>query len=156
MPAVLLEAGSIVNRQEELELATPERRLMVAEAVTAAVEEFCASRGKLPLAGRRRATGPLSQSPRLPEASGRRCPRIISAFMPRKRSWLLSTVSTTLRPRRCTVFYVPLFLPRHDVHGHAPCRDGSRRTPTLQAAPLVRSENPRYRNERVMIPDHFR
>ena len=46
MPAVLLEAGSIINRQEELELATPERRLMVAEAVTAAVEEFCASRGQ--------------------------------------------------------------------------------------------------------------
>src|SRR3984957_1406138 len=43
MPAVLLEAGSIVNRQDELELATPERRLMVAEAVTASVEEFCAS-----------------------------------------------------------------------------------------------------------------
>ena len=46
MPAVLLEAGSIVNRQEELELATPERRLMVAEAVTAAAENFCASRGE--------------------------------------------------------------------------------------------------------------
>ena len=46
MPAVLLEAGSIINRQEELELATPERRLMVAGAVTAAVEEFCASRGQ--------------------------------------------------------------------------------------------------------------
>jgi N-acetylmuramoyl-L-alanine amidase len=46
MPSVLLEAGSIVNRQEELELATAERRLMVAEAVTAAVEEFCAGRGQ--------------------------------------------------------------------------------------------------------------
>jgi N-acetylmuramoyl-L-alanine amidase len=46
MPAVLLEAGSIINRQEELELATPERRLMVAEAITAAVEEFCATRGQ--------------------------------------------------------------------------------------------------------------
>jgi N-acetylmuramoyl-L-alanine amidase len=46
MPAVLLEAGSIVNGQEELELTRPERRLMVAEAVTAAVEEFCASRGQ--------------------------------------------------------------------------------------------------------------
>jgi hypothetical protein len=33
----------IVNRQEELELATPERRLMMAEAVTAAVENFCAT-----------------------------------------------------------------------------------------------------------------
>jgi N-acetylmuramoyl-L-alanine amidase len=43
-PAVLLEAGSIVNRQEELELATAKRRLLVADAVTAAVEEFCANR----------------------------------------------------------------------------------------------------------------
>jgi N-acetylmuramoyl-L-alanine amidase len=51
MPAVLLEAGSIVNRQEELELATPERRLIVAEAVTAAVEDFCTSRGQT-VAGR--------------------------------------------------------------------------------------------------------
>jgi N-acetylmuramoyl-L-alanine amidase len=53
MPAVLLEAGSIINRQEELELAAPERRLMVAKAITAAVEEFCGSRdvavtGQLP------------------------------------------------------------------------------------------------------------
>jgi N-acetylmuramoyl-L-alanine amidase len=44
MPALLLEAGSIVNRQEELELATPERRTLTSAAVTAAVEEFCAAR----------------------------------------------------------------------------------------------------------------
>jgi N-acetylmuramoyl-L-alanine amidase len=44
MPAVLLEAGSIVNRQEELELGTPERRLAVAKAVVAAVTDFCAAR----------------------------------------------------------------------------------------------------------------
>jgi len=44
MPAVLLEAGSIVNRQEELELATPERRSLVAKAVAAAVKDFCAAR----------------------------------------------------------------------------------------------------------------
>ena len=53
MPAVLLEAGSIINRQEELELAAPERRSTIAQAVTAAVEGFCASRevavtGQLP------------------------------------------------------------------------------------------------------------
>jgi N-acetylmuramoyl-L-alanine amidase len=53
MPAVLLEAGSIVNRQEELELATPEHRLTVAKAVTAAVENFCMSPG----ANRRRPAG---------------------------------------------------------------------------------------------------
>jgi N-acetylmuramoyl-L-alanine amidase len=46
MAAVLLEAGPIVNRQEEIDVATPERRLTVAEAITAAVEDFCASRGQ--------------------------------------------------------------------------------------------------------------
>jgi N-acetylmuramoyl-L-alanine amidase len=44
MPALLLEAGSIVNRQEELALATPERRTLTSEAVAAAVEDFCAAR----------------------------------------------------------------------------------------------------------------
>jgi N-acetylmuramoyl-L-alanine amidase len=44
MPAVLLEAGSIVNRQEELELATPERRTLTSAAVVGAVEKFCAAR----------------------------------------------------------------------------------------------------------------
>lgn len=44
MPAVLLEAGSIVNRQEELQLATPERRAVTSAAIVAAVDEFCASR----------------------------------------------------------------------------------------------------------------
>jgi N-acetylmuramoyl-L-alanine amidase len=43
MPAVLLEAGSIVNRNDELELATPERRALVAGAVVSAVEDFCAA-----------------------------------------------------------------------------------------------------------------
>jgi N-acetylmuramoyl-L-alanine amidase len=32
-PAALLEAGSIVNRQEELELGTPERRSLTSAAV---------------------------------------------------------------------------------------------------------------------------
>jgi N-acetylmuramoyl-L-alanine amidase len=44
MPAVLLEAGSIVNRQEELQLASPERRALTSAAIVAAVEEFCAAR----------------------------------------------------------------------------------------------------------------
>jgi N-acetylmuramoyl-L-alanine amidase len=46
MPAVLLEAGSIVNRQDELTLATDERRALVAAAVTSAVEDFCAARSQ--------------------------------------------------------------------------------------------------------------
>ncbi len=44
MPAVLLEAGSIVNRQEELELAGPERRELISAAVVSAVEDFCKAR----------------------------------------------------------------------------------------------------------------
>jgi N-acetylmuramoyl-L-alanine amidase len=44
MPALLMEAGSIVNRQEELELSTPERRAATSAAVVTAVEQFCAAR----------------------------------------------------------------------------------------------------------------
>lgn len=46
MPAVLLEAGSIVNREEELELANPERRSLISAAVATAVEEFCTARSR--------------------------------------------------------------------------------------------------------------
>jgi N-acetylmuramoyl-L-alanine amidase len=46
MPAVLLEAGSIVNRQEELELSTDARRALVGGAVAAAVEAFCAAQAR--------------------------------------------------------------------------------------------------------------
>jgi N-acetylmuramoyl-L-alanine amidase len=41
MPAVLLEAGSIVNRREELALADPERVAVESAAVAAAVQDFC-------------------------------------------------------------------------------------------------------------------
>jgi N-acetylmuramoyl-L-alanine amidase len=41
MPAVLLEAGSIINRNEELEMDSPERRDLIGSAVTAAVKQFC-------------------------------------------------------------------------------------------------------------------
>ena len=41
MPAVLLEAGSIVNRDEELKMESPERRDIISSAVAAAAKEFC-------------------------------------------------------------------------------------------------------------------
>jgi N-acetylmuramoyl-L-alanine amidase len=44
MPAVLLEAGSIVNRQEELQLGSPERRAVTSDAIVGAVEKFCSDR----------------------------------------------------------------------------------------------------------------
>ena len=44
MPAVLLEAGSIINRNEELVMSSPERQSLIATAVTDAVDGFCAFR----------------------------------------------------------------------------------------------------------------
>jgi N-acetylmuramoyl-L-alanine amidase len=41
MPAVLLEAGSISNRDEEAQMASPERQDMIIGAVTAALKEYC-------------------------------------------------------------------------------------------------------------------
>jgi N-acetylmuramoyl-L-alanine amidase len=41
MPAVLLEAGSIINRDEELKMDSPERQDIISSAVTEAVKEFC-------------------------------------------------------------------------------------------------------------------
>jgi N-acetylmuramoyl-L-alanine amidase len=45
MPAVLLEAGSIINRKEEIELAKPERVALVADAALDAVETYCDTHG---------------------------------------------------------------------------------------------------------------
>jgi len=44
MPAVLLEAGSIINRDEELKMDSPERRDLIAGGVAAAMRKFCDAR----------------------------------------------------------------------------------------------------------------
>jgi N-acetylmuramoyl-L-alanine amidase len=41
MAAVLLEAGSIINRDEELKMDSPETRDIISSGVTASVKEFC-------------------------------------------------------------------------------------------------------------------
>ena len=41
MPAVLLEAGSIINRDEEVKMASVERQDMTTKAVTSAMKQFC-------------------------------------------------------------------------------------------------------------------
>jgi N-acetylmuramoyl-L-alanine amidase len=58
MPAVLLEAGSIVNRDEELELGKAERRALISAAAAAAVEKFCAARAPPTSAKRAKAALP--------------------------------------------------------------------------------------------------
>jgi N-acetylmuramoyl-L-alanine amidase len=62
MPAVLLEAGSIVNRREELALATPERVATESDAVVAAVENFCAAQAEARVAKRIPARRPASHN----------------------------------------------------------------------------------------------
>lgn len=42
IPAVLLEAGSIINRDEELAMATPERQAVISAAITDAAKAYCA------------------------------------------------------------------------------------------------------------------
>src|SRR5262249_44761045 len=41
MPAVLLEAGSIINRDEEVQMASPERQDMITSSVAAAFKKLC-------------------------------------------------------------------------------------------------------------------
>ncbi len=48
MPAVLLEAGSIANRDEELEMASPERQQLISAAVVDAVDSFCVAQSNKP------------------------------------------------------------------------------------------------------------
>ena len=44
MPAVLLEAGSIINRDEELRMGLVEHQELISGAVVDAVESFCKAR----------------------------------------------------------------------------------------------------------------
>jgi N-acetylmuramoyl-L-alanine amidase len=48
MPAALLEAGSIANRDEELVVASPERQQLISAAVVDAVDSFCAAESYKP------------------------------------------------------------------------------------------------------------
>jgi N-acetylmuramoyl-L-alanine amidase len=41
MPAVLLEAGSIINRDEELQMRSAERRDLISASVSSALQSFC-------------------------------------------------------------------------------------------------------------------
>jgi N-acetylmuramoyl-L-alanine amidase len=64
MPAVLLEAGSIINRDEELAMETPERQGLIAAAVVDAVDSYCAAR-------RPHKSEPVARQPSLPSGAKR-------------------------------------------------------------------------------------
>ena len=63
MPAVLLEAGSIINRDEELKMASAERQNIISNGITAAVKEFCDSRRATPVRPDDAATAPPQDRP---------------------------------------------------------------------------------------------
>ena len=63
MPAALLEAGSIINRDEELILAAPERQNLISASVVDAVKEFCAARAKPATPAPAPAAAPKSTAP---------------------------------------------------------------------------------------------
>lgn len=59
IPAVLLEAGSIINRDEELLMATPEHQTVISAAIAEAAKAYCAeAMPRAPAMVRRRAHRP--------------------------------------------------------------------------------------------------
>jgi len=48
MPAVLLEAGSIINREEELVMTSSQRQQLISAAVVDAVDSFCVAQSHKP------------------------------------------------------------------------------------------------------------
>ena len=69
MPAVLLEGGMIVNRDDELRLASAEHQTLISAAVAEAVERFCAAQVPELSATRRPKPAPKSQAPVLAGSS---------------------------------------------------------------------------------------
>jgi N-acetylmuramoyl-L-alanine amidase len=72
MPAVLLESGSIINRDEELVMASDEHKNKVATAVTSAVTEFCGTRGPAP----QQVAQPTQPKAAQPEKAAKRVHRV--------------------------------------------------------------------------------
>jgi len=69
MPAALLEAGSIINRDEELRMRSAQHQALVSDAVVDAVKSFCAARGTRTAANPARRGGDRSRQATSPAAS---------------------------------------------------------------------------------------
>lgn len=66
MPSVLLEAGSIIHRDEEELMGKDEHQITIANAVTEAVGGFCATKAQRTLQARRAVVQPKPQDARVP------------------------------------------------------------------------------------------
>ena len=71
VPAALLEAGSIINRDEELQMASPKRRGIISDAAVEAIQEFCESRSTRVA----RSAQPAPSSKKKISRAGMRAPR---------------------------------------------------------------------------------
>ncbi len=71
VPAALLEAGSIINRDEELQMASPKRRGIISDAAVDAIAEFCESRSTQVA----HSTQPTPSSKKKISRAGMRAPR---------------------------------------------------------------------------------
>jgi N-acetylmuramoyl-L-alanine amidase len=69
IPAVLLEAGSIINRDEELQMASPERQALIGAAVIDAMDAYCAARQPQPHEPEQAARGKPSAAHKKPPAA---------------------------------------------------------------------------------------
>jgi N-acetylmuramoyl-L-alanine amidase len=79
MPAVLLEAGSIVNRDEELLMASAERQSLIGAAVADAVEGFCVAQSARPAP---QVAQSARQKPRVAHARPRHRPKRTADAVP--------------------------------------------------------------------------
>ena len=69
MPAVLLEAGSIINREEELRMGSVEHQALVSAGVAYAVESFCIARRPRTPTNVASRTGKISRQATAPAAA---------------------------------------------------------------------------------------
>ena len=98
MPAVLLEAGSIINREEELRMGSVEHQALLSAAVADAVKSFCtARRPRTPTNAASRA-GEVSTPPQRPPP-WRPCGQSSNADLSR-RQWLSYSITPSARASR--------------------------------------------------------
>ena len=85
MPAVLLESGSIINREEEVKMASQEHKDKVATAVLGAVAEYCDTRGAAPAQTSQPQPKPAQAKPRTAQPQPKPKPQATTRAAARKR-----------------------------------------------------------------------
>ena len=87
MPAVLLESGSIINRDEELVMASDAHKNKVAAAVSSAAVDYCETRGPAPLQVAKPSSQASKPAPRAAQSRSKSkpAPRLAQSQKPAQR-----------------------------------------------------------------------